>query len=579
MVAAPLQELNPTRNILMRSNKRNTPALDRRAFLRSSGSAAAAVALVSQGYATGLWAQTAPAAASASALVDTTAGKIRGVLSDGVNVFKGVPYGASTAGAARFMPPAKPVPWTGVRDAFELGQRAPQGGQDIMFITFPELERPEPEGEDCLRLNVWTPAADAVRRPVMVWLHGGGYATGSGGFIAYDGANLARHEDVVAVTVNHRLNVFGFLNVAALGGDRFAQSSNLGMQDIVAALQWVHDNIGQFGGDSGNVTIYGQSGGGGKVSTLLAMPAAKGLFHRAIIESGSTVRESTSDAAASIAQEYLGLLKLKTVDELQQLPLAQIRAQMFASTAGPFRMPAPGARPAFSVLALGPFVDGHWLPNQLTDPTGLALSADIPLLTGCNETELTFFPGAQLEPIDEAALHAQVKTMLHTDDSSADRIIAAYRTSRPAATPLDIAQALASDQWIRKNMHEQVDLKISERKAPVYVYYFNWRTPVKDGKLKACHCLEIPFVMHNLQAMQPMIGSGAELPAMADAISGAWAAFARTGKPDHASLPHWPAYELARRPTMMLNASPKLIDDPEREERAALGSAVQLSPA
>jgi para-nitrobenzyl esterase len=563
----------------MRSHKRNIPALDRRAFLRRSGSAAAAAALLSQGFASGLRAQNAPAGISTSPPVDTTAGKIRGLVSQGVNIFKGIAYGASTAGAARFMPPAKPVPWTGVRDAFELGQRAPQGGQDIMFITFPELERPEPEGEECLCLNVWTPAADAGKRPVMVWLHGGGYATGSGGFIAYDGANLARHEDVVAVTVNHRLNVFGFLNVAALGGERYAQSSNLGMQDIVAALQWVHENIGQFGGDPGNVTIYGQSGGGGKVSTLLAMPAAKGLFHRAIIESGSTVREGTRDAAASIAQEYLGLLKLKSVNELQQLPMEQIRAHMFASMAGPFRMPAPGARPAFSVLALGPFVDGQWLPNQLTDPAALALSADIPLLTGCNETELTFFPGAQLEPIDEAALHAQVKTMLHTDDASADRIIAAYRASRPAATPLDIAQALASDRWIRKNLHEQVDLKISERKAPVYVYYFNWRTPVKEGKLKACHCLEIPFVMHNLQAMQPMIGSGAELTAMADAISGAWSAFARTGRPDHASLPHWPAYELARRPTMILNASPKLIDDPERAERAALDSALQLPPA
>ena len=547
------------------------PTVDRRSFLRASSVMAGGLALAQSWGA----ARAGESSLQYSAIVETSAGKLRGALIDGVNAFKGIRYGASTAGAARFLPPTKPLPWTGVQDALELGERAPQGGQDIMFITFPALERREPEGEDCLRLNVWTTGFGAPKRPVMVWLHGGAYVTGSGGFAAYDGANLARHEDVVVVTVNHRLNAFGFLHVAAIGGAKYAQSANLGMQDIVAALQWVRENIAQFGGDAGNVTIFGQSGGGGKVSTLLAMPSAKGLFHRAIIESGSTLRQNTAEDATVLAHMFLARLNLKSVDELQQVPMERMRAEVVAALGtGPLLAP-PKSQPAFTALSLGPVVDGHVLPTHPFDPVAPALSADVPLLVGTNESEITFFPGIPFDPIDEATLRAQVQGMLHTDGTGADALIAAIREPRPGATPLDVLQMLQSDLFIRGAMHTQTERKIAQARAPVYVYYFNWRTPVLNGRLKACHCLEIPFVMRNLVAMRPMVGAGAELAGMADQISGAWAAFACTGNPNHAGLPDWPAHDLRLRQTMLLNPHPAVVNDPDHGERLELAALMQ----
>src|SRR5580693_6270566 len=242
---------------------------------------------------------------SSSPVVETTAGKIRGTVEDKVSVFRGVPYGASTAGSGRFMPPEKPQPWAGVKDTIELGHRSPQGASTLI----PEVaavDANEPAGEDCLVLNVWTPSATSGhKRPVMVWLHGGGFTSGSGGFRIYDGVNLAARHDVVVVTINHRLNAFGYLYLADLGGAKYANSSNIGMLDIVAALEWVRDNISNFGGDPGDVTIFGQSGGGAKVSTLLAMPAAKGLFHRAIVQSGSFLLAVEPEKSAILTKAML----------------------------------------------------------------------------------------------------------------------------------------------------------------------------------------------------------------------------------------------------------------------------------
>ena len=355
------------------------------------------------------------------------------------------------------------------------------------------MERREPEGEDCLRLNVWTNGTGAGgRRPVMVWLHGGGFATGSGGFIAYDGANLARSQDVVVVTVNHRLNVFGYLYLADVGGAKYAESANVGMRDIIAALQWVHDNIERFGGDPGNVTIFGQSGGGAKVSTLMAMPGARGLFHRAIVESGSTLRGTPKDQATVAAQAFMALVGAKTVDELQQMPMERLRAQAAAGMAEAMRaLAAPPARgagsgpPAFSALALGPVVDGTTLPSHPFDPVAPAVSADVPLLVGSTETEMTFFPGLPLDPIDDAALHARVKQTIGGDDAAADRAIAAHRASRPGVSNIDVALIVASDMFVRPSLHAQADRKAALGKGAVYVYYWTWRSPVRGGKLRS----------------------------------------------------------------------------------------------
>jgi para-nitrobenzyl esterase len=497
--------------------------------------------------------------------VETGSGKLRGLSLSGVQAFKGVPYGASTAGARRFMPPAKPEPWTGVRDALALGPRAPQLLSAFHGVVPPEVEvmdRNEPMSEDCLRLNVWTPSVGrGHKRPVMLWLHGGGYTSGSGGFICYDGARLAAHHDVVAITVNHRLSALGYLYLAGLGLERYAETSNLGNLDIIAALEWVRDNIAAFGGDPRNVTIFGQSGGGGKVSSLMAMPAAKGLFHRAIVQSGAAVRGVPPQAASHTAEMYLARLKLKRpqLEQLQSMPFEQLMAATEASAGPP--------------LAFAPVVDGRSLPVNPFDPTAPALSADVPLLIGTVETEVTFFPRQILDPIDDAGLHAHVKQLpIHASDAQVDEIVAAYRAGRPAASNTDLYLIIASDATFRAGVLTEADRKADQGAAPVYQYYFTWRSPVREGKLRSFHTVEIPFVFDNVDACRSMVGSGEDRYALARKVSGAWVAFARTGNPSHVYLRDWKPFDTTRRATMILNDECKLVDDPHGKEQRLLRS-------
>ena len=530
--------------------------IDRRAFL--SGGTLAASALLG---ASRVWA--APAKSDSSGpVVDTKAGKLRGVALEKAVAFKGVSYGASTAGAGRFMPPQKLEPWTGVRDALELGARSPQNPSGLI----PEVDavdRKEPMSEDCLHLNVWTPGLGAShKRPVMVWLHGGGFTSGSGGFAIYDGTNLAARHDVVVVTVNHRLNVFGYLYLAGIGGAKYADASNVGMLDIVQALEWVRDNIANFGGDPGNVTIFGQSGGGAKVCTLLAMPAAKGLFHRAVVESGASLRGTPVADANRSTEAVLAKLGLKPnqLDQLQNMPMDQLLKGLSGG--------GLTGNPAFR---FAPVVDGKTLPTHPFDPSGPEISADVPLLIGSTQTEVTFFPGQLIDPIDEATMRERVKQTLRAGDADSEKVIAAYKKVDPNISNIDLYLEAASDSFAMTNAITAAERKVALGKAPAYMYYFKWRSPVRDGKLKAMHCMEIPFVFDNVDGGKPMTGDGQDRYALASKISGAWVAFARTGNPSQKGLA-WPAYDSTKRATMILDDKCEVVNDPRKEVRLALTS-------
>jgi para-nitrobenzyl esterase len=539
--------------------------IDRRRFIGSTAAASALATRITKSF--------ADDAPPSPATVATTAGKIRGTQAAGVYAFKGVPYGATTAGAARFLPPAKPKPWPGIREATALGPRSPQLLSLFHGVVPPEVEamdRDEMMGEDCLVLNVWTPTLDRERKlPVMVWLHGGGFTSGSGGFICYDGTQLAKKHEVVVVTVNHRLGALGYLYLAGLGAERYATASNAGNLDIVAALEWVLDNIGAFGADPNNVTIFGQSGGGGKVSSLMAMPAAHGLFRRAIVQSGADVKGISRDAASQNAERYLARLNLKPeqVDQLQNLPMDQLLKAANEGSGPPINW--------------GPVVDGRSLPADPFDPTAPELSGSVPLLIGTVETEVTFFPGQPLEPMDDATFHGRMKQLLRTaSDADVDRVIAAYRAGRRDRANTDLYLIMASDATFRQGVLLEAQRKAEQTQARVFQYYFTWRSPVRDGKLRTFHTLEIPFVFDNVDECKSMTGAGADRYALAEKISNAWVAFARTGNPNHAGLPDvWVPYDNTRRATMIFNDQCMLLNDPYGSEQRLLRSVMGAAPA
>jgi para-nitrobenzyl esterase len=506
------------------------------------------------------------AADSDSPVVATKYGKVRGSSAGGVCTFKGIHYGASTEGANRFLPPTPPKPWTGVVDALQYGTMAPQylstaTGSDIR-IAMGDIFGPGGVGEDCLVLNVWTPSIRRGKRPVMLWLHGGGYTAGSSGAPTYDGTNMARKQDVVVVGINHRLNIFGYLYLGKVS-EKYADSGNAGMLDCVLALEWVRDNIAHFGGDPRNVTIFGESGGGGKVSVLMAMPPAKGLFHKAIVESGSTLRVTTADQADVAARKFLAQLKIspEQVDDLQKVPMSDILAAQRAMT-GP------------NSIQLGPVVDGRSLPRQPFDPDAPAISADVPLLIGTNATETTALMGMgtpALFTLDEADMRARLKTYLHiTDDTQLETVLAAYKKAQPDATPSEIYFAVTTDRAMRLNSITQAERKAALGAAPAYMYIFAWPSPVLGGKLRSSHGMEMGFVFDNTDKTAGMNGTGADLVPLAAKMSAAWAAFARTGNPNTSALPHWPAYDATTRATMIFNDESKVVNDPGKDARLAL---------
>jgi para-nitrobenzyl esterase len=545
--------------------------MNRRTFLGIGGAALAAFRLDAQ------------ARAVPGATIEIASGRIRGLAGDGVHRFTGVPYGAPTAGAARFQPPAKPPAWTSVREAFEYGPRAPQPFRPMIPEIGDALTGTGPMSEDCLRLNVWTAAPErSTRLPVMVWFHGGGQRTGSGNSVFYDGSALARKHRVVVVTVNHRLNAFAHLWLAGLpaAGSQFARTGNLGLLDLVAALEWVRDNISQFGGDPGNVTIFGQSGGGGKTAMLTAMPAAKGLFHRAIIMStlaDTAITGLEPARAVEAAELLLSRLGIRPADaaRLQQLPTDQI---LTALTGGGVAGGQAGqAGPAADIsLRFVPVVDGRTLPRHPFEPDASGVSAGIPLILGSNETEGIPYANPEdaywtSEPTDAPSLRERVKRIVPVDDADADRLIALYRKNRPRETYGDIAAIISGDTSpLRLSSYEIAEKKVAQGKAPVYMYSFQWRSPMRGGKLRSMHCMELPFFFDHVDDVQFMNGTGKERYALADKMAASFAAFARTGNPNHAGLPQWPAFDTKTRATMTFNTESKVVNDPHGEERRAL---------
>ncbi len=498
-----------------------------------AGTAAAVVA-------TPVLAQPAPIAA-------TRAGQVRGGRTDGVYHFKGVRYGATTEGR-RFMPPLPPEPWTGVADATDFKNHAPQLGADRPAV-YESWSNPRPESEDCLFLNVYTPGLrDGKKRPVMVWFHGGGYTSGNPSSHYADGTRLAKRGDVVVVTVTHRLNAFGYLYLAHLD-PALADSGNVGNLDMIQSLRWVRDNITEFGGDPNNVLIFGQSGGGSKVSSLLVMPGAAGMIHRAVVQSGSAITSITTQAAEASTARVLRALNLPVSAEGVQRLKAMSRADLSAKI-----QEAGGS--------YGTVLDGRSVPRHPFQPDAPAVSRNVPMLIGCTTDETASLRGGRDESLFNLTwetLPARLREGMPGRD--VNKLIADLRRIYPNDKPSDVFFTATSAQQFRRNSILQAERKAAAGGAPAYMYLFAWQTPVNGGKWKSPHSVEHAFVFDNVAKSASMVGSGAEQQRVADAVSGAWVRFARTGNPG------WAPYTPAKRTTMVFDKVSRVVDDPRREER------------
>jgi para-nitrobenzyl esterase len=497
---------------------------------------------------------------------ETTYGTVRGTREKGVNIFKGVPYAGSVSGENRFRRPAELKPWAGVRDALQLGAPA---------IQPPRSNEPAP-AEDCLFLNVWTPGNDHQKRPVMFYNHGGGFVIGSGGKADQDGANLARNFEVVVVETNHRLGLLGFLYLEEIAGAEYAESGNQGMLDIVAGLKWVRENISAFGGDPGNVMIFGESGGGAKTSCLYAMPEAAPYFNKASIESGPGVRMQTREDVAQTTASVLKELNISAKDwrKLLDVPADDLlRIQLGLPFVPPFQKKTrPGATPG----GFGPMIDGVVLPAHPFDPSAPAISARKPLMTGWNEDEYTFFAWERQDSsafsLDFASLEAK---LAEEYESESQRILEVYRRAMPNASAPEIFVAIASIQMMGLGSIEIAEKKAAQNEAPVYLYQFGYKSEVKipgsDYALGTPHAMDITFKFNNETPENGpgvLSGSRPERFIASQNMAELWANFARTGKPSAVGAPEWPAYNSDDRPSMRIDTRCEVMYDRYWDELA-----------
>jgi para-nitrobenzyl esterase len=476
--------------------------------------------------------------------VETTNGKVRGLINSGIRQFKGVPYGASTEGANRFQRPQPPARWSGVRDCLGYRSVSPQVPSDTKndyarLIQFDLNVAFGSMGEDCLHLNVWTPGTGRQeKRAVLVSIHGGGFAISSGNHHMYDGAALASFGDVVVVTVTHRLSSFGYLNLADLDPTGpWEDSGAAGILDLIAALEWVRDNIENFGGDPGRVMLFGQSGGGWKVSTLLGMPAARGLFHRAAIQSGSLTAHMPREVSAGIAQSFIEKLGLtpSTLDQIRALPWTHLLA----------------AQTAVGAAMFAPVPD-----NQLS-----GIDDNVPLIISTTLDDAGLF-------FDHFDLtENQLSDLLTTRYESAGKTLQKlYREHFPAKSPYLLHAQMVTDAGFRRFAHAQAEAKATRSRAPVYTYLWEWTCSAYDGKFGAAHAMDVPASFHN--ARDAILGSGSsDAQRMCRDLASTWVAFANTGDPNNLQIPHWPRFEATERATMMFARDTRIERDPYRELR------------